>query len=87
MSGLIWVQSVCKGNEQTTLGDNELTFKVKMSGKKCHCTTLINLLKRKMACINIMENLPYLLMCKASGVVTKPSTLEQVHKMKRPHHA
>ena len=26
MSGLIWVQSACKGYEQTTLVDNELTI-------------------------------------------------------------
>ena len=26
LSGLIWIQSVCKGYEQTTLVDNELTF-------------------------------------------------------------
>ena len=30
LSGLIWVQSVCKGYEQKTLGGNELSGKTKL---------------------------------------------------------
>ena len=35
MSGLIWVQTVCKSNQQTTLGDKKLTYQQSINQDKC----------------------------------------------------
>ena len=42
-----------------------------MSVKKLHCAALIQLLKRWMACSNIMEIEPHSLVRKASGIISK----------------
>ena len=42
-SGLIWVQSVCKSYQHTTLGDKELTYYI----VSCHifiCTSVLKLM-------------------------------------------
>ena len=58
-----------------------------MSVKKLHCAALIHQLKRRMACLNILEIAPGSLVRQATGVISKPSVLEHVHKRRIARHA
>ena len=46
-----------------------------MPVKKLHSTAQIHLMKRWMACSNVMEIMPDLILRLASGVISNPSTL------------
>ena len=56
-----------------------------MSVKKLHCTALIYLLMGWMACSNIVEITPDMLVRYASWVLLKHFVLEHVHNRKIAH--
>ena len=55
--------------------------------QKLHCIRPNVLIKAMYACSNIMEIAPDSLVCLASGIISKPSISEHMHKEKLARHA